>query len=361
MESEGSRGTGAWPRVAARARYAAGAAAVVVLALVGAAAAAAPPAPPDVATASAAVRPTEHAPAATVAPAALVEDEATPAEGENPHVLRAQALVLAQRRALRGGYGRWYAPTGLLPNASRRWVFAYSPSGDPPDGAWAPARGQVVRYLYESALSFGGPYRNGRIPLYAQEANLSCEAAALRTILASYGVEASEEEIRARIPVADNPHEGFLGDYHGGFGTVQDYGVYAEPLAGVLAAYGLEARASYGMTYAELDRLVRHGARVIVWLTKWEADEREYGVVERDGWVVARLHGHQHVAVVVGRDAAGRWVLHDPYPLGGPEPGVLKPGQTYTCSVIPNWEAFGNPTDPTAWGRMALVVTGLRE
>lgn len=259
-------------------------------------------------------------------------------------------------RSLRSGSGRWYVRTDVAPNTTERWSYRYSVSGELPEGQWAEAPGSVSRYLYESALSFRRPYLNPDLPLYGQETHLSCEAASLRMVLASCGITVSEEEIRALIPLSNNPHEGFVGEYQAPSGGIENYGVYAEPLVGVLAHYGLEARVSYGMSYSELDRLIREGARVIVWLTKWDAGEREEGVVKENGRVVAKLHGHQHAAVVAGRDVAWRWILYDPYPEGGLVPGESSEGQVFRCSVIPNWEAFGNPSDPAAWGRMALVA-----
>jgi len=278
----------------------------------------------------------------------------------------AEAVEAGRLDALRAGDGAWFERTDLRPNDSRRWIFRYTEDGGPPgpdspEEQWERVADDIAGHLFESALSFTGPFRNAHIPLYAQEMNLSCEAATLRMVLGSYGIEVSEEEIRALIPHSDNPHEGFVGEYGGGFGGVDNYGVYAEPLVDVFAHYGLEARVSYGMSYAELDRLVKRGDRVVVWLTKWNEGEREHAVLRRGDSVVAEFHGHQHVAVVVGRDAAGRWVLHDPYPAGGIQPGVEQPGQIYICSIIPNWEAFHNPTDPDASGRMALVVSGPRD
>ena len=102
---------------------------------------------------------------------------------------------------------------------------------------------------------------------YVQQRNLSCEYSAVQ--IATNGA-ISEYDIEAQVPLSPNPHWGYRGDIHGWWGNTDDYGVYAEPLAAALPAFGYYGEVFYGGW--SNDQLVAHldsGAPVIVWLALW--------------------------------------------------------------------------------------------
>jgi len=165
------------------------------------------------------------------------------------------------------------------------------------------------------------------VPLYAQEHNLSCEAAATRMVLAHFGINRDEQEILKLLGRDPNPHKGFRGDVDGVLGF-ENYGVYAEPVARVFRNLGLQAQVRYRTSYDEIRTSLNSGNVVIVWLSKRDnppvREEKTY-----------RLILGEHVVVIVGYDSTGFWV-NDPWK-----------GRHYHIVEIKNWYLFG---------RMAVLV-----
>ena len=83
---------------------------------------------------------------------------------------------------------------------------------------------------------------------------LSCESRSAADWAAFWGVEVSELEFLDLLPRSDNPELGFVSDPSGYWGNIppQSYGVHAEPVADLLRAYGLPAKARRGMLWDEL-------------------------------------------------------------------------------------------------------------
>jgi len=177
-----------------------------------------------------------------------------------------------------------------------------------------------------------------RVPALAQGHNLSCEAAAIRMVLAGRWISASEEEILARMGFDENPHKGFRGNPDGALHDPElaDYGAYAEVVARVLASFGVPARIVYGMSNNELRATIADGQPVIVWMTR----QPEPRAIEANGY---RLVDGEHVLVVVGLTNDGRFVAHDPW---GARPDSGRTG-TFITPEIQNWDLFD---------RMAVVV-----
>ena len=105
------------------------------------------------------------------------------------------------------------------------------------------------------------------VPTYAQQRNLSCEYAALVMAMGTYGVWVSEYDLDAPVGWSENPHWGYRGDISGWWGNTSDYGVYAEPLAGALEAFGFHGDVFYsgGDTDYLLSKLDAD-VPVLVWL-----------------------------------------------------------------------------------------------
>lgn len=177
------------------------------------------------------------------------------------------------------------------------------------------------------------------IPALPQFRKLSCEAAAIRMVLAARGISVSEEEILRRMGSNPNPHKGFRGnvDGDGHRPDLQHYGAYAEVVARVLSSLSARPQAVYHLSDDGLRREVGSGRAVIVWMTSQKAPR----VVQRRGY---RLVDGEHVLVVVGLDLQGRFLVHDPW---GARPESERPGTFFTPS-IPYWDLFE---------RMAVIVS----
>ena len=142
-----------------------------------------------------------------------------------------------------------------------------------------------------------------------QRHNLSCESCAASMAARYHGVDAGEEDVLAALPRDDNPHLGFRGNVDGTPGGTQDYGVYAAPVAAVLASYGLDVRMVEGGLPGICAALAR-GNPVVAWMT-YDCMVSTPVTVTVAGQRV-RLVPYQHAVVVTGYDAAGVWA-NDPW------------------------------------------------
>lgn len=153
------------------------------------------------------------------------------------------------------------------------------------------------------------------VPAYAQQRNLSCEYASAVIAMAAYGNWASEWAFDGIVGSSPNPHRGFRGDINGTWGNTEDYGVYAEPLAAALPAFGFGGDVHYAQGDSSV--LTTHldlGQPVIVWLGYWG----DLGFYEQDGEGSAyKLTPGYHVVVAQGYDEWGVYV-------SDPAPGAYK-------------------------------------
>ena len=97
---------------------------------------------------------------------------------------------------------------------------------------------------------------------------LGCEAAAAKDWASYFGKDFNEFEFQYRLPLSDNPDFGFVGDVNSPWGQVPPYGygVYAGPVATLLNAYGIQARAVKGYTLEQLKASIARDQPVIVWV-----------------------------------------------------------------------------------------------
>lgn len=174
------------------------------------------------------------------------------------------------------------------------------------------------------------------VPLYAQQHNLSCEYSAARMVTAYWGNGISEGQFIRNIPVKANPHLGFRGNIDGSGGWINDYGIYAEPIANYLETQGFNTRVFYGGVDT-LKREISNGHPVMVWVTIAlnYATPRSVNI---NGTSVKLVPG-EHSVVVTGYDKSGVYV-------NGPAEGVR---------AWFSWSDFLR-----TWGyfdQMALVIT----
>ena len=161
------------------------------------------------------------------------------------------------------------------------------------------------------------------VPLVGQQHTLSCEAATARMFAEFYGVSLSEGWFQSALGLSDNPHVGFRGNVDGVFGWIDDYGVYAEPVARALLGAGVNVTVRYGMTYDDLRAALDRGSPVIVW-TSPRGDYHD----APDGY---RLVPEEHTYVVTGYDSTG-FTVNDP----------LYGGRRLKLAAIPGWELFSH-------------------
>lgn len=142
-----------------------------------------------------------------------------------------------------------------------------------------------------------------RIPLKGknQTLPLSCEARSAVDWAAYFGVKIEELAFQQKLPLSDNPEEGFVGDVNGVWGLLppRSYGVHAPPVAALLREYGLTAQARRQMTLEELKREIAAGRPVIVWVTGHVQAGTPSTYTTRTGRKV-RVAVREHTVIVVG-------------------------------------------------------------
>ena len=179
------------------------------------------------------------------------------------------------------------------------------------------------------------------VPLYGQQRNLSCEYASARMVTAYWGKEIGEGEFIDAIGFNPDPHIGFRGDIDADAGWVDDYGIYAEPIANYLNTKGFRTKllADANDLRHEIDR----SHPVIVWTTIGMGYAQQ---VKRDiKELPVTLVPEEHASVVVGYDEGGIVV-------NGPASGGVA---TFGWDEFNRaWGYFGNmalsvwPSDQTA-------------
>ncbi len=148
------------------------------------------------------------------------------------------------------------------------------------------------------------------VPVQRQSHNLSCESAAASMAANYLGLPLSESDILDSLPRHENPQLGFRGNVDGPTGGLQDYGVYAGPVAAVLREAGLQAEPVPGGLEG-IRQALRRGHPVLAWITYDTWMQTPTPVLLSNGETVT-LVNYEHVVVVIGYDGAGVWV-NDPY------------------------------------------------
>lgn len=233
----------------------------------------------------------------------------------------------------------WPGPQPVLAEEVQPTPFL-TPSRARPEETPLPPGPPLARGVFDFAQTYHSrcSVLHSQVPALAQERNLSCEAAAIRMVLAGRGLVLAEETIVERMPQDPNPHLGFRGQVDGALHQpdMADYGAYAEVVAEVLTSFDAPAEVQYGMSDAALQAAVRDGNVAIVWMTR----QVEPKIIEGPGY---QLVAGEHVQVVVGLGKDGGYVVHDPW---GARPDSGRQG-TELVPEIRQWDLFG---------RMAVVV-----
>jgi LysM repeat protein/uncharacterized protein YvpB len=111
---------------------------------------------------------------------------------------------------------------------------------------------------------------------HPQALPLDCESRSAADWAGYFGVTIDELEFFNRLPLSDDPDAGFVGNVLGAWGQTPPnaYGVNAGPIASLLRAYGVNARAASGLDWDTLQAEIDHDRPVIVWVVGHAA----YGV-----------------------------------------------------------------------------------
>jgi uncharacterized protein YvpB len=130
---------------------------------------------------------------------------------------------------------------------------------------------------------------------------LGCEAATAKDWANYFGKDFNEFEFQYRLPISDNPDLGFVGNVNSPWGQVPPYayGVYAGPVASLLNAYGIPAKAYKGYTLDQIKTKIAEDKPVIVWVIGNVVGgvPAEYTDAHGNKTIVA---AYEHVVIVTG-------------------------------------------------------------
>jgi LysM repeat protein len=142
------------------------------------------------------------------------------------------------------------------------------------------------------------------MPTAIESSPVGSELTAVSVATAYWGSTISEAVLYEALDLSDNPHFGFRGDVNGVYGGTDDYGVYAGPLAEVIASRGFVGEAFYAAGDAnELTNRIDRGLPVVAWITYGTA----VATPERidDGLRPFTVVPGKQAVVVYGYDADG--------------------------------------------------------
>ena len=136
---------------------------------------------------------------------------------------------------------------------------------------------------------------------WRQLLSLDCESAAATQWAAFLGHTFSELAFQKQLPVSDNPDFGFVGNVNGPWGLIPPYGygVYANPVAALLNAYGVQAHAYKGFTLEELKATLAKGIPVIAWVIGNAQPGTPVTYTDAEGRTTV-VAADEHVVIVTG-------------------------------------------------------------
>ena len=133
---------------------------------------------------------------------------------------------------------------------------------------------------------------------------LGCEASAARDWANYFGKDFNEFEFQYKLPISDNPDLGFVGNVNSAWGQVPPYayGVYAGPVADLLNAYGIQAKAYKGYSLDQIKTNIAGDKPVIAWVIGNVVGgvPAEYTDSHGNKTIVA---AYEHVVIVTGYNA----------------------------------------------------------
>lgn len=185
------------------------------------------------------------------------------------------------------------------------------------------------------------------MPVYAQQHHLSCEYSATRAALARWGIQISEATFIAAIGPNQNPHLGFRGDIDGTWGWINDYGIYAEPIARFLKTKGVNTKLLWNGVTSVKEEL-SYGRPVVVWIIggMWSGTPIE----SQAGGVGFTLAADEHAMTLYGYDANGVYAAN---------PGSGTYAYYSWAAFTTSWSVLGNMA-MSVWPSEQGTVAGER-
>jgi uncharacterized protein YvpB len=143
-----------------------------------------------------------------------------------------------------------------------------------------------------------------------QSLPLDCESRSAVDWAGYFGVKIDELEFFHKLPVSNDPNQGFVGNVRGSWGNLppNPYGVYAGPVAQLLRGYGMNAYAYRGMTWDQLRAEVTAGRPVIVWVVGHVSRSTPVTMTVTGGGEILAAK-YEHTVIFVGYDEKHAAVL----------------------------------------------------
>jgi LysM repeat protein/uncharacterized protein YvpB len=131
---------------------------------------------------------------------------------------------------------------------------------------------------------------------------LSCEARSAVDWAGYLGTYIAEGDFQGALPASDDPDSGFVGEPWGARGQIPPaaYGVHAGPVAALLRAYGVGARAERGLSWEAVQAQIDADRPVIVWVVGelWSGSGVEYTAASNGHTTV--VVPYEHTVMVIG-------------------------------------------------------------
>ena len=136
----------------------------------------------------------------------------------------------------------------------------------------------------------------------AQALPLDCESRSAVDWAAYFGVSIGELDFLGKLPESDDPDAGFVGNAHGSLGQTPpgDYGVHAGPVADLLRAYGVSARAARGLTWDDVQAEIDAGRPVMVWVVGQVGYGTSFDYTAPSTGHTSRVAPFEHTVMVIG-------------------------------------------------------------
>ena len=161
---------------------------------------------------------------------------------------------------------------------------------------------------------------------------LDCEAQSAVDWARFFGVSISELEFIDRMPLSDDPTQGFVGNINGAMGRLppDDYGVHPGPVAELLRDYGLNAHAVSGWDIQAIKKEIAEGRPVIVWTVNlpYAVETSQYTASNGNTTTVVR---YEHTWIIIGYNAYTFTVIDSDWTYN-----------VKTSTLIERWNALGN-------------------
>lgn len=160
---------------------------------------------------------------------------------------------------------------------------------------------------------------------YSQKYGLSCEMAALKMALYSYGIDISEDWLLNNIPLNSNPNLGIRGDERRRYQTGDDYGILEPGLESFInggfrfndtgfKANNLSIFDSNGnFDPSQMLSVLKNGQPIIAWVTEGLATTKIISLPLSNGGYI-QAPADEHAVLIDGYDSrTNRFRLEDPW------------------------------------------------